>query len=176
MTTPTLFTKPFDGLDSGDVSALLGWPESGQVEFKKDIPERNGKLDPWHEGKGFAEFGRNKLFKEIVAFANTLGGHLVLGIEDTKSTPPTAKVVHSIPRCHDLAERLSRSAQAIDPPISGLLVRGIELAPDGSGVVVFRWIWCRCFPNTRIDGGATSSSRSRSICTPWYGVGADVDA
>jgi hypothetical protein len=50
-----LFTKPFDGqLDRDDVLTLLGWPESGQVEFKQDIPERNGKQDPWHEGKDFA--------------------------------------------------------------------------------------------------------------------------
>jgi hypothetical protein len=139
MTTPTLFTKPFDGqLNHDDVSTLLGWPESGQVEFKKDIPERNGKLDPWHAGKDFATYGRDKLFKEIVAFANTLGGHLVLGIEETESKPPTAKAIHPIPRCDDLAERLSRSAQAIDPPIRGLLIRGIQVGTDGSGVVVFR--------------------------------------
>jgi len=78
------------------------------------------------------------LFKEIVAFANTLGGHLVLGIEETKSKPPTAVEIRPIPRCHDLAERLSRSAHAIDPPIRGLLIGGIEVAADGSGVVVFR--------------------------------------
>jgi predicted HTH transcriptional regulator len=125
MTIPTLFTKPFDGqLDRDDVSTLLGWPESGQVEFKQDIPGRDGKRDPWHEGKDFAPYGRDKLFKEIVAFANTLGGHLVLGIEETEGEPPMAKAIHPIPRCHDLAERLSRSAQAIDPQIRGLLIRG----------------------------------------------------
>jgi hypothetical protein len=117
----------------------LGWPESGQVEFKQDIPGRDGKRDPWHDGKDFAAYGRDKLFKEIVAFANTLGGHLVLGIEETEDKPPTAKAIHPIPRCHDLAERLSRSAsQAIDPQIRGLLVRGIEVGTAGSGVVVFR--------------------------------------
>jgi hypothetical protein len=49
MTTPTLFSKPFDGqLVGNDVATLLGWPESDQVEFKKDIPERNGGLEPWY--------------------------------------------------------------------------------------------------------------------------------
>jgi predicted HTH transcriptional regulator len=139
MTTPTLFTKPFDGqLDGDDVSTLMGWPESGQVEFKKDIPERNGGLDPWHHGNDFTAYGRDKLFNEVVAFANTSGGHLVLGIDETESKPPIAKVIHPIPRCHDLAERLSRSAQTIDPQIRGLLIRGIEVGADGSGVVVFR--------------------------------------
>ncbi|MGH6850527.1 MAG: AlbA family DNA-binding domain-containing protein [Methylocella sp.] len=151
MSTPTLFTKPFDGLDADDVRGLLGWPESGQVEFKKDIPERNGKRDPWHESKGFLDFGRDKLFKEIVAFANTLGGHLVLGIDETKSKPPTAKEIYQIPRCHELAERLSRSAQAIDPPIRGLLIRGIELNNDGSGVVVFRVPASTAAPHRALD-------------------------
>jgi predicted HTH transcriptional regulator len=95
LATPTLFTKPWDGLNADDVRGLLGWPESSQVEFKQDIPERNGKRDPWYEGKGFMDYGRDKLFKEIVAFANTLGGHLVLGISEMESKPPTAKEI-----CH----------------------------------------------------------------------------
>jgi predicted HTH transcriptional regulator len=74
----------FFSAENADLT-LLGWPESGQVEFKKDIPERNDKQDPWHDDKDFAPYGRDKLFKEIVAFANTMGGHLVLGIDEEQA-------------------------------------------------------------------------------------------
>jgi predicted HTH transcriptional regulator len=108
MAFPALLSKSLDTVNAEDVLALIGWPESAQLEFKQEIPGRDGKADPWSEGREYGTYGRDKLFKEVVAFANTTGGTLILGIAETSSKPPLADVISPISRCHDLAERLRR--------------------------------------------------------------------
>jgi predicted HTH transcriptional regulator len=44
----------------------------------------------------------NSLAREIVAFANTFGGALVLGINETKDKPSRADSSNPIPRIHEL--------------------------------------------------------------------------
>lgn len=146
-----LFTKPIETLTRTDVESVIGWPESLQVEYKRDLPGKDGRPDPWLTGGKVADFAKEKLFKEIVALANTSGGHLVIGVAETKEGPPTADGISPIPRCVDLAERLEASAQSIDPPIPVLLVRGIQTADGGSGVVLFRIPASRAAPLRSID-------------------------
>ncbi len=134
---PTLFAKPVETLTADDVAGLIGWPESLTVEYKVTLSGQGGRADAWLSGGNVENYARDKLFKEVVAFANTTGGHLVLGVRETKETPPVAEAVVPVPRCVDLAERLTRMAQVIDPPIPLLLVQGIPTDGD-AGVVVFR--------------------------------------
>ncbi len=135
---PDLFNKPLDQITKQDVEELIGWPESLLVEFKEDLPAREGRRDGWVTGGNVEQYAKDKLFKEVVAFANTAGGHLILGIVETDDLPAAAASVAPVPRCVDLGERLGRAAQSIDPPIPLLQVRGIPTQVDGSGVVVFR--------------------------------------
>ncbi len=152
MSTPELFTRPLDGsLDASSAQTLLGWPESSSVEFKQEIPGKDGKPDPWAAGGKYGEYGRDKIFKELVAFANTTGGHLILGVAETRTKPPVAAALAPIPRCHDLAERLSRAAQQIDPPIPNLRVAAVETVKDGSGIVIFRVPASRAAPHRVYD-------------------------
>jgi hypothetical protein len=152
MSTPELFTRSLDdSLNASVTQTLLGWPESSTVEFKQEIPGKDGKPDPWAAGGKCGEYGRDKIFKELVAFANTTGGHLILGVEETKTKPPVAAAIAPIPRCHDLAERLSRAAQQIDPPIPNLRVAAVETANDGSGIVIFRVPASRAAPHRGYD-------------------------
>ena len=148
---PDLFTKPIEEITAADVSGLLGWPESLTVEFKEALSGKDGRPDSWTRGSSDIEpYARNKLFKEVVAFANTSGGHLVLGIAETKAAPPMANSITPVPRCVDLAERLARAAQAIDPPIPLLLVQGVP-TDDSAGVVVFRVPVSRAAPHRALD-------------------------
>lgn len=141
-----LFTKPIEVLSASDAAGVIGWPESLTVEFKETLSAREGRNDTWLSGGGIEQYARDKLFKEVVAFANTAGGHLVLGIAETKDAPAAAAALTPVPRCIDLAERLARAAQAIDPPIPLLLVRGIPIKDD-AGVVVFRVPASRAAPH-----------------------------
>jgi len=85
------------------------------------------------------ELAKERLFKEIVAFANRSGGRLFLGIQESPEKPPKAKQITPVPRCHDLAEILERSARdQIEPPLSSFAVHGVVTEADGfGGVVVF---------------------------------------
>lgn len=145
-----LFNKPLELLMDEDIAAVVGWPESLTVEFKEALPAREGRTDAWVSGGNIEQYARDKLFKEVVAFANTSGGHLVLGVAETKDAPPTAAALRPIPRCVELADRLGRAAQAIDPPIPLLLVRGIPTQGD-AGVVVFRVPASRAAPHRSPD-------------------------
>jgi predicted HTH transcriptional regulator len=145
-----LFTKSIELLTAEDVTGVVGWPESLTVEFKEALPARDGRNDAWLGGGAVEQYARDKLFKEVVAFANTSGGHLLLGVAETKDAPPAAAALTPVPRCIDLAERLSRVAQVIDPPIPLLLVRGIPVQDD-AGVVVFRVPASRAAPHRGPD-------------------------
>ena len=116
---PNPFIVAIDQIEVVDVQTLIGRPKSLQVEFKETLPGRDGRPDPWLDrADDVGRYAKERLFKAIVAFANTSGGHLILGIAENKDKKPaSAKAIAPIVRCADLAERLERAAQAIDPPV-----------------------------------------------------------
>jgi predicted HTH transcriptional regulator len=85
-----------------DILSLLSRPEGKTLEFKRDLSSPEGAL------------------KAIVAFANTSGGTLVIGVEDG------AKGVKGIPNVLTEEERL---ANLIADSISPKLVPSIEVIP-----------------------------------------------
>jgi hypothetical protein len=135
----TAITKALDELTQQDLETLCDkrWPESQNVEFKSGLSAEHGQ-DPWYKGGRVAEYAKKKLFKEIVALANSSGGRLFLGIDESSEKPPVAESVCPLPRCHDLAESLERSAYDwIQPPLMPMRVKGVQIGNDGSGVVIF---------------------------------------
>jgi hypothetical protein len=114
------------------------WPESQNVEFKSGLSADQGKEDAWYQDGKVGEYAKRKLFKEIVAFANSSGGRLFLGVEESTKKPPIATKLRPLPRCHDLAESLERSAYDwVEPPLTPMKVRGVQVDDAGNGVVVF---------------------------------------
>lgn len=96
-----------------------GWLESQQVEFKREV------------GDG------SKIAKEVVALANHLGGHVVIGIDESDEAPARAARIATIANAGDAASRLERQLRdKIDPPIRGLVVHPIGTAADGAGVII----------------------------------------
>ena len=85
-----------------DLITLLSRPEGKTLEFKRDLSSSDGVL------------------KTIVAFANTSGGDLVLGVEDSTKR---VKGISNI-----LAEE-ERLANLIADSISPRLVPSIEVMP-----------------------------------------------
>lgn len=97
-----------------------GWFESQQLEFTQP-PIKPGKVA-----------------REVVALTNHLGGHVLLGIGEKKiDGRKRAAEIHPIANC--AAEALGRAqslAEAIDPPIRGLVVKPIVTHPDGAGIII----------------------------------------
>jgi predicted HTH transcriptional regulator len=140
-----LLTKPFDQITAADIHALCengGAYESLVLEFKRELPSRDSRPDPWGAGGEFTAYARDRLFREIVAFANSRGGTLVLGIDEIGGNPPRAGTIMRLSRVNDLAARLEDAARAcIEPPLGGLQIRPIVMdEAAGAGVVLFRTV------------------------------------
>jgi Schlafen, AlbA_2 len=103
----------------------------------RDLPTRDGRAADYTT---VGDYARNGLAAEIVAFANTYGGTIVIGIVESSDKPNRATAISALPDCSDLARRLRQSVQDIvDPPLPLLEARGIVTETDGtSGVVVMR--------------------------------------
>jgi hypothetical protein len=114
--------------------------EGTEVEFKSDLPVKNGRgPDPWHEGGSIGDYARNEIAEEIIAFANTFGGVLCIGVKESEDHPKRAAGLQPIPRVHDLARRMRQAIyDIIDPPLPMLEAVGIDLDSKGQGVVILR--------------------------------------
>ena len=145
------FSKPLNQVDASDIWSLMGTPEGQIFEIKSKLPADKKSTDPWYDtpepGKprnGPGDNAKQDIFKEVVAFANSEGGWLVLGLTETSDHPKRVAGVAPLPDCHELAVRFKRAAYDwIDPPLPSLQCRGIEIgetpeAAPGTGVVVFR--------------------------------------
>lgn len=164
MSVPALFSMSLAGpIDAAALDELIGWPESSQVEFKREIPGSGSAPDPWAGGGDYSPAGRDKIFKEVIALANTSGGHLFLGIAENKQKPPAGDAIAPIRDCHDLAERLSKAAQGIDPVIPGLQIVPIETDPSGAGVIVFRVPASRAAPHRGLNKEAYIRRGTESV-------------
>lgn len=145
-----IFTKPLDLVTDDDVAELIDqqWPESGTVEFKENLPGPKGRPDPWWNGGAIADRSRDELLSEVVAFSNSHGGTLVLGIMEASDKPPRAVGWKPLPRCGELADRLTEQIrQCVEPRIPTFEIRGIPIEKDGSGVVVIRVPFSRHRPH-----------------------------
>jgi len=151
-----IFTKPLETVDAADLVELCErrWPEGYTVEFKRTLPHRQGREDAWIAGGNrVEEYAYEKIFAEIVAFANGQGGTLVLGIAETKDKPPCADIVNPVPRVGELARRFDDKARtAIDPPLPRLHIRPIE-TEAGAGAIVFRLGPSRSAPHRLTSNG-----------------------
>jgi hypothetical protein len=140
------FGKPLDQIDQDDILSLIDYPEGQLFEIKSELPAEKNSKDSWYStpkrGKKRkpGEYAKQNIFKEVVAFANSEGGWLVLGLKETTDHPKRVKEVAPLPDCHDLADNLKRAAyEWIDPPLPSLQCRGIAIGTNpGEGVVVFR--------------------------------------
>jgi hypothetical protein len=105
MMLPAL-TKPLESLTAADLEELIRrrWPESENVEYKSEFHrERPNQPDSWYSGGNIFQQAKNKIFKELIAFANTSGGRLFLGITETRDRPPRADTIQPVPRWVEVA-------------------------------------------------------------------------
>lgn len=137
-----LLSEPLQAIAPDDIKQL--WldeaSEGTELELKSDLPSKAGlQKDPWYQGNSFGEYARNQITEEIVAFANTLGGVLCVGIEESSDHPKRAIGPSPVPRVHELARRLRQAVyDSIDPPLPMLEAVGVELTTNGEGVVLLR--------------------------------------
>ena len=115
-----LFSKRPSELAPEDIQRVVSEKvaEGSEVEFKKGLSTRDGRDHPWETGGEVGDHARNKLLAEVVAFANTYGGWLLVGIDETVDKPPRAAIPVPIRACAELADRLRLMCRdCIDPRV-----------------------------------------------------------
>lgn len=145
--------KSIEQVSLQDIHQLIddGVVEDRRLEFKLDVPvsaeenkaqlKQNPAARPvdrsWTIGKPLAKFGRDALAEEVVAFANSDGGTLVLGMDETDEEPRRAKEINPLPNVAALERRLRDTlASCVEPRLPYVAVRALPTAADGSGVVL----------------------------------------
>jgi predicted HTH transcriptional regulator len=85
----TFFEKAVREIDAADIRQLIEerYPETEVLEFKRELPDREGKPSKWPETKSVSDHARNQVLAEIVGMANTRGGYVILGIEESNERP-----------------------------------------------------------------------------------------
>ena len=134
--------EPLNSIDANDIHQLCadGVSEGTEFELKADLPSKAGpQQDPWYKGGPIGDYARNQIAEEIIAFANTLGGVVCVGINETADHPKRAASPNPLPRVHELARRPRQAIyDVIDPPLAVLEAIGIEFGPADAGVVLLR--------------------------------------
>lgn len=136
-----LLSKPIGEIGLADVQALIDSevPEGEQIEFKRELPGEGGRPDPWMDNGKLGSYAKDRILREVVAFANAYGGVLVLGIDESDEKPAVATEITRIPRCADLAESLKLVFRdRVEPQLARIDIADIPTEGDGSGVVVIR--------------------------------------
>lgn len=134
--------KALGEIVAADIQALVdqAWVEDELLEFKRTLSHSSsGSPDRWlNDQSDIGQAAKRDVLAEVVAMANTYGGDVIVGIDETAEKPPRARSIHALPACVELASRLEMAARdLIKPQVPMLAVKGVPTG-GAKGVVIFR--------------------------------------
>jgi hypothetical protein len=136
-----MFPTRLSELTAADIQVLIisGVAEGTDIEFKQELPSKTPP-DLWMSGGRIGDEAKDQLAEEIIAFANTDGGTLFLGIGEDRSTKQAVGPVRPLPKCKEAANTLFQSiVSRVEPRLPLFECVGVITEQDGtSGVVVMR--------------------------------------
>jgi predicted HTH transcriptional regulator len=114
----------FDDISEADLNDLIqaGVPEGLVIDYKRD-PYGNSDAD------------RKEALKDITSFANSAGGHLIIGMEEANGLP-TALIGLSVDPDALINRLESLVRDGIEPRIVGIRMRQVNLSSGGAVVVI----------------------------------------
>lgn len=118
--------KPLASISEADLQYLLGNKvrEGKDIEYKRSFP-------------GNAESDKKEFLADVSSFANTNGGHLIYGIEETGGVP-TAIPGLTLPDLDAAIQRLDNLIRdGLQPRLTGVQIEPVPLA-SGAHAPVFR--------------------------------------
>lgn len=136
-----MFPAKLSEVTAADIYNVLDTEATESIDFelKKGLPSDSG-ADPWMTGGKFGDRAKDELANEIVAFANTSGGTMIIGISEDPQTKSAKKPIYPIPNCKQAAAILHQALSAkIEPRLPVFECEGVITEQDGnSGVIVMR--------------------------------------
>ena len=134
-----MIPRPLADIEWSDLQRLieLGREEDDRIEFKNSF---KGQDDYASLNDNQRQRALDSLAREVIAFLNTRGGDLIVGIDESDGPRPTAANIQSIKKPADAADRVARGLAAlIEPAQTNISVRGVISPEDSSeGVLVIR--------------------------------------
>lgn len=120
----TISSIDFDSITEADLAEQVssGVPEGVFVDYKKEM-------------YGRSDADAKEFLKDISSFANTSGGHLIIGVDETAGTPTGITPISGDPDL-DLQRLENLARDGIEPRISGLRMRTIVVS--GGYVLLLR--------------------------------------
>jgi Putative DNA-binding domain len=119
------FQKPIEQVSESDLQRLIDTltPESRTLEFKAELPGRTSD-------------DRKEFLRDVVAFANSEGGHIIYGIAATDGLATNLSGIPNDTVDGELLrlEQIIRSG--IEPIIHGLKLRPVPLQTNGGSALV----------------------------------------
>lgn len=115
----------FEAIAEGDLSDLINAevPEGLTVEYKRDMYETS-------------DAERREALKDVSSFANSFGGHIIIGIEESGGIPTKIAGLHNIDHDAHIQRLESLIRDGIEPRITGVKIRAITTTSDGSVMVI----------------------------------------
>ena len=106
----------FDNVSEADLTELITTqvPEGLRIEYKRDL-------------YGNSDKDKQEALKDISAFANAFGGHLIIGIEEQNGFPTTIPGIPTSNPDNDLLRLEQLVLSGIEPRIQGIRMRSIQL-------------------------------------------------
>lgn len=122
-----------------DIEGLIavGREEDDAIEFKRSF---KGSDDYLALGDRLKEQALDAIAREAIAFLNTRGGDIVIGLRDAGGAHPRAEAITPIKNPQETADRLARGLSAvIEPAQTNLSVRALSSPDDPkTGIVIVR--------------------------------------
>lgn len=120
----SLYTKPLADITEADLLDLITYemPEGRTLDYKRDLPGGSGT-------------NKSEFLADISSFANTAGGHVIYGIEESKGVAAGVLGVGSEDADADIL-RLANIAEAgLAPRLPGLAFQAVPLARGGHAII-----------------------------------------
>ena len=116
----------FDDISVNDLNELInvGVPEGLNIDYKRDL-------------YGNSDNDKKELLKDISSFANSFGGHLIIGIEEANGIPIEISGLQNINPDTEIQRIENLTRDGIEPRITGLKIKSIQL-DSGNHVLVIR--------------------------------------
>lgn len=116
----------FDDISVNDLNELInvGVPEGLNIDYKRNL-------------YGNSDDDKKEVLKDISSFANSYGGHLIIGIEEANGIPIEIPGLQNINPDDEILRIVNLTRDGIEPRITGLKIKAIQLA-SGNHVLVIR--------------------------------------
>jgi hypothetical protein len=132
-----MIPRPLSEIAWGDIEALieLNRAEDDRIEFKSSF---KGNDDYAALNDSQRQQVLDSLAREVIAFLNTRGGDLIVGIDESEGPSPSAAGIQPIKNPADAADRVARGLAAIiEPAQTNISVRGLS-RENAEGVLIVR--------------------------------------